>query len=196
MLPSPFHLLPPPALSRRPVERGTVIARRDDRANAVYFLESGSVALVRYTELGDEIVIHRPQPGETFCEAALFSPFYHCDVIATETTQLIAINKTAVLDQMRNDPDFALAVSERFAGQIQEGRRRLEILAIRDARSRVFAAVADGLLGSDIKSLASFIGLTHEATYRALSSLVRSGKLIKTGRGRYAISGHPVDRGI
>lgn len=178
------------------MERGTIIARRDDRADAVYFLESGSISLVRYTELGDEIVIHRAQPGETLCEAALFSPAYHCDVVATETTQLVSISKAAVLDQMRNDPDFALAVSARFAGQIQEGRRRLEILAIRDARARVFAAIAEGFLRSDIKGLASLIGLSHEATYRALSSLARSGKLIKTGRGRYALPRRPVDRGM
>ncbi len=169
-----------------------VVARRDDRATAMFYLESGSLNLVRYTEHGDEIVIHRARSGETLCEAALFSPCYHCDVIATEQSNVTAIDKGAVLDQIRNDPDFALAVSARFAGQIQDNRRRLEILAIRDARSRVFAAVADGLLGPDIKSLASFLGLSHEATYRALSSLAGSGRLIKTGRGRYRLPDHQI----
>lgn len=196
MLPKPFHLLAPTALSRKMLDRGAVVARREDRADALFFLESGSVSLVRYTGLGDEIVIHRAQAGETMCEAALFSPAYHCDVIATEPTQLITISKAAVLGQMRNDLDFALAVSAQFAGQIQEGRRRLEILAIRDARSRVFAAVADGLLGPDIKSLASFIGLSHEATYRALASLANSGRLIKTGRGQYRLPGRSGDGDI
>ncbi|MEQ8479935.1 MAG: Crp/Fnr family transcriptional regulator [Hoeflea sp.] len=177
------------------MDRGTVVARRDDRADAIFFLEAGGIDLVRYTGSGDEIVIHRALPGETLCEAALFSSFYHCDVVATEITQLNSINKAAVLEQMRSDPDFALAVSERFAGQIQDGRRRLEILAIREARARVFAAIAEGFLRSDIKSLASLIGLSHEATYRALSSLAKSGRLIKTGRGQYRLPGQAADSG-
>lgn len=188
MLPQPFNLLPRQALSIRKLDRAAVIVRRDDPADAMFFMKAGRVVLLRYTEQGDEIVIHRAQAGETFCEAALFSPRYHCDVIAAEPVELTVISKSAVLDKMRKDPDFALAISARFAGQIQEYRRRNEITAIRNANDRVFAAVADGLLSADIKSLAAQIGLSHEATYRALAALTREGRLIKTGRGAYALS--------
>jgi DNA-binding IclR family transcriptional regulator len=37
--------------------------------------------------------------------------------------------------------------------------------------------------------MAAQIGLTHEAVYRALSSLVRAGRLVKTGRGSYRLEG-------
>jgi CRP-like cAMP-binding protein len=187
MLPQPFSLLPPEALSTRKLDRAAVIVRRDDPAEALFFMVAGRADLLRYTEQGDRIVVHRAQTGETFCEAALFSPRYHCDVIAAEPVELIVIGKSSVLKKMRTDPDFALAISARFAGQIQDYRRRNEITAIRSANDRVFAAVADGLLSADIKSLAAQIGLSHEATYRALSALARQGRLIKTGRGAYAL---------
>jgi hypothetical protein len=109
-------------------------------------------------------------------------------VIAAEPDRIHRqISKAAVLERMRTDQDFAVAISARFAGQIQDYRRRIEITAIRNASDRVFAAVADGLLSRDIKSFAGLIGLSHEATYRALAALTQQGRLIKTGRGTYAL---------
>lgn len=188
MLPTPFSLLSIDAMSTRKVERGAVIVRRDDPAAAMFHLQSGRINLLRYTEQGDEIIIHRARAGETICEAALFSPRYHCDVITAEPAEFIVISKAAVLEKMRTDQDFAVAISARFAGQIQDYRRRIEITAIRNANDRVFAAVADGLLSRDIKSFAALIGLSHEATYRALAALTQQGRLIKTGRGAYALA--------
>ena len=154
----------------------------------MYHVISGQVHLLRHTRQGDEVIIHRAQADESFAEAALFSPVYHCDAVAAADTELVRIDKAATLERMQQDPDFAIAISARFAGQIQNYRRRLEIVAIRDAKARVFAAVADGMLSGHIKSGAAQIGLTHEAVYRALSSLVRAGRLTKAGRGSYRLS--------
>lgn len=187
MLPQPFQSLPATAIATSLIAEGAALFRRDDPVQAIFLVQSGGFKLLRYTMQGDEVVIHRVGPGESFAEAALFSQRYHCDAIATADARVIWIKKPAVLELMRTNSEFALAMSARFAGQIQDYRRRLEILAIRDAEARVFAAMADGLLTSDIKTLAAQIGLTHEAVYRALALLVRKGRLIKTGRGAYTL---------
>ncbi|MBU2486676.1 MAG: Crp/Fnr family transcriptional regulator [Alphaproteobacteria bacterium] len=170
------------------MKKGVALFHRDDPATAMYHVISGQVHLLRHTRQGDEVVIHRAHDDESFAEAALFSPVYHCDAVAGADSELVRIDKIAALERMKTDPDFAIAISARFAGQIQNYRRRLEIVAIRDAKARVFAAVADGMLTGNIKPVAAQIGLTHEAIYRALSSLARAGRLIKTGRGRYRLS--------
>lgn len=188
MLPDPFDLLPSAAIATRSLKKGTPLFRRNDPATAMYHVLSGQVDLIRYTRQGDEVIIHRAHVGETFAEAGLFSDAYHCDAIAASDTELVRIDKAAIVQRMELEPDFAIAMSARFAGQIQNYRRRLEIVAIRDATSRVFAAVADGMLVGNIKSGAAQIGMTHEAVYRALSALVRSGRLTKTGRGSYRVS--------
>lgn len=188
MLPHPFDLLPSTASAMRLLKKGMPLFRRDDPATAMYYVIAGQVDLLRYTRLGDEVIIHRAHVGESFAEAGLFSDTYHCDAIAAADTELVRIDKVAIVQRMELEPDFAIAISARFAGQIQNYRRRLEIVAIRDATSRVFAAVADGMLTGSIKSGAAQIGLTHEAVYRALSALVRSGRLTKTGRGSYRLS--------
>ncbi|WP_290775775.1 Crp/Fnr family transcriptional regulator [Hoeflea sp.] len=187
MLPSPFHLLPSSASTSRTLRKGAALFHRNDPATAMYHVRTGQVHLLRHTSQGDEVVIHRVDDDESFAEAALFSPVYHCGAVAAADTELVRIDKASILERMQQDPDFAIAISARFAGQIQNYRRRLEIVAIRDARSRVFAAVADGIFASQVKAGAAQIGLTHEAVYRALSSLVRAGRLIKTGRGRYRL---------
>lgn len=187
MLPHPYDLLPSSASAVRMMRGGTVLFRRSDPATAMFFLRAGRVDLVRYTDNGDAVVIHRAGPGESFAEAAIFSEFYHCDALATEQSEVVKIAKAAVQDMIRTNPDFALAISAHFASQIQNFRRRLEILAIRSAMDRVFTAVAEGLLSGDVKGFAAQIGLSHEAVYRALSALARSGKLQKTGRGAYKL---------
>lgn len=187
MLPEPFQSLPVAAIASAEVAEGAALFRRDDLAQAIFLVQSGGFKLLRYTRQGDEIVIHRAGPGESFAEAALFSPRYHCDAIATVDAGVIRVDKPAVLGLMRTDPEFALAMSARFAGQIQNYRRRLEILAIRNAEARVFAAMADGLMTGDIRTFAAQIGLTQEVVYRALASLARKGRLVKTGRGAYAL---------
>ncbi len=187
MLPEPLDSLPPTARRAFDMPAGKVLFRRDDRARGMFFLVSGQIDLERVTDNGDPVVIHRARPGETFAEASLFSAVYHCDAVARARSHIVELRRGAVLRQFDQDGDFAAALAGRFAAQVQTVRRRLELLTIRSAEERVLAAVSDGLLDASIKRFAAEIGLTHEATYRALARLVARGKLRKSGRGRYSL---------
>ena len=117
----------------------------------------------------------------------MFSDDYHCDAVAKIPSKITLLPKRAVLNLFAEDGEFAAAVARRFAQQVQSYRRRIELLAIRSAEERTYTAVADGMLRTSAMDLAAQIGLTHEATYRALASLVEKDRLIKTGRGKYQI---------
>lgn len=78
-------------------------------------------------------------------------------------------------------------LTQRFAQQIQEYRRKIELLAIRNANARVYCGLEEGLLQNDIKPFASEIGLTHEAVYLSLRKLEKLGKVEKLGRGKFQI---------
>ena len=187
-LPTPFGLLPKAALRAMKFCRNESIFHQRDPASAIYFLKTGAIELQRHSETGDRITIHRARPGETFAEASLFSDGYHCDARVTKDSLVVRIERRILLDRFRTDAVFALAIASRFAHQVQTARRLTEILTVRGAEKRVMDAVRDGLLDTDIKTFAATIGLTHEATYRALSKLSREGSLVKTGRGRYRIA--------
>lgn len=188
MLPEIFDPLPQASLKAQILDKHEVLFRQNDDSFALFFLQTGSVQLVRHTMSGDEICIHRARSGETFAEASLFSKVYHCDAVCLDKAVVVAIEKRAVLAAMAENPAFAMAITARFASQIQFYRRRLELRSIRSAEERVLAAIADGLLSKSIKTLAAEIGLTHEASYRALAKLVKQGKLRKTAHGVYAMA--------
>ena len=187
MLPKPFDRLPTSVLKSANYSKGEKLFLQGDAPYALFFLEKGLVQLVRHNENGDEVIIHRARAGETFAEASLFSDEYHCDGIALEKSHVIKIEKPQILKTMAENVEFSLAVSARFASQIQSYRRMLEIHSIRSAKERVFAGVSQQLLKSQIKPFAALLALSHEATYRALAQLVKEGRLKKTGRGTYSI---------
>ena len=184
-LPAPFNLLPQSALQLHELNPQEVLFRLGETPWGMFFLESGEVTLIRHTRSGDEVVTHVARSGETFAEAALFSDSYHCDAIIKQPSRVWEVNKKAVLALSEVDSVFALALAARFAMQVQQLRRHKEILAIRSATDRVYAALSEGLLQSNIKAFANNIGLTHEAVYRALSTLVRNKQIVKHGRAHY-----------
>ena len=185
MLAPPFDQLPDAAVSHRSCVAGERIFSQASRCRALYYLVSGEVHLLRFGSDGTQVMIHRAFSGDFFAEASLFSPTYHCDAVAQMDCQLVRLDKTHILAEMKNNPTFAAALSAHFAHQVQSYRRLLELRAIKSANERVLAAIDAGLMGGNIKAFASEIGLTHEATYRALAKATSHGKLIKTGRGQY-----------
>ena len=77
-------------------------------------------------------------------------------------------------------------MSERFSHQVQNARRHIEILSIRNAQERVYRAVVAGLLVGSVNALADEIGLSPETVYRSLAKLVNSGRIDKIGYGCYS----------
>lgn len=187
MLPIPYNTLPQTALKPKLLHTGEVLFRQFDTPGFLYFVTSGHIQLLRHTEAGEELVIHNAHDGQTFAEASLFASHYHCDAVARQTCELVAMDKAQILKSMRRNSLFAFALCARFAGQIQTQRQRLELLCIKSAPKRVYAAVANDMLTGSVTTFATEIGLTQEATYRALSHLTQKGALVKTGRGRYEL---------
>ncbi len=187
MLPSPFDKMSKTALTTFDLPKGALAFRQDDTARGPYYVASGEIELIRHTQSGNLVILHRAQAGETFSEPCLFSDTYHCDCKVLADCQLIRIDKAALLAQLQSDSDFAMQLLGHFAGQVQSYRRHQELLAIRGATDRVLAALSvTGQCGS-VMAFAASIGLTHEATYRALSSLTKSGEVEKIARGQYQL---------
>lgn len=187
MLPSPFSQLPPIALRSIQLSAGKTLFRMGDQPKGFYYVAEGEVHLLRHLESGDTLPIHRAFAGDFFAEASLFSEGYHCDAVAQSDSKLVMIDRVETLKFLDDHPVFAREVTAHLARQVQNYRRLLELRSIRSAKDRVLAAVQEGLLKGQIKSFATQIGLTQEATYRALSELVQTGRLEKPERGIYLL---------
>jgi len=188
-LPFPYDTLPAPA---RPPSRALrareALFRQGDRARGPWFVHTGELALERHEPGGRRLLLHRARAGSVIAEASLFADRYHCDAIARRDAEVTLLEREALLERFGTDADFARALAESFAREIQRLRRRIELVGIPGAEARVLEAVRDGLLAdTDVRGLADLIGLSAEATSRALGALARRGVLVQEGRGRYRL---------
>lgn len=173
----------------RSVSAHTYLFRQGDASFGVFRLVSGRLRLVRTTPDGAEVALHTARPGELFAEASLFSPRYHCDAVALCDCEVLAYPKQALARQLRHDPQALWDFTGELARRVQGLRTRLELRQIRSAPERVRQALrlrcdANGVWEADgtLKQFAEEIGLTHEALYRALAALEKSGVIAREGR--------------
>ena len=187
LLPEPFTSLPNKSQTILRLEKDETLFRQGDKARAMFFVVTGSLHLIRHTQDGHPVIIHRAMMGASFAEASLFSNVYHCDAVTSVPTTLVRLAKIDILAHLSADPAFTLALMKRFATDVQAHRKHLEILSIKQAEDRVFTALLSFGQRGNVTTFARCIGLTYEATLRALSSLVQQGKVAKPARGQYVV---------
>lgn len=193
MLPEPFNSLDEQDLSVSHHCKGDHVFRQGDPTKGLFFVISGEVCLTRVTEAGNHVTIYNAFVGDTFAEASIYSETYHCDSVCTSSSEIIQISKNAIQQRQREDAAFSEALTMRMAQQVQDYRQLLTLHAVKSANDRVLLAVTSGKISGSVTQLASQIGLTKEACYRALRDLAAQGVLIKTGRGKYIPSPRNVD---
>ena len=180
--------------AERKLKSGEALFRQGDKPVSFFEVTSGRIRLSRVDRSGREVVLYVAGVGETIAEASLFSNVYHCDAIASTGAMVRGYPKAALLSAFDKDRKAAQAFSATLARQVMNLRTRIEQRNIRSARDRVrhylsVNAGADGrsvTLTGTLKDLAAELGLTHEALYRTLAALARSGE-IKKGRGTIAL---------
>jgi len=179
----------------RKLKAGEPLFHLGDKTSGLYEVIAGRVRLTRVDRSGRETVLYVAGPGETIAEASLFSPVYHCDAAAGSDAVVRLYPKPAVLSTFAKDRKAAQAFSATLARQVMSLRTRLAQRDIRSARERVrhFLALntgADGrtvALRGTVKDLAAELGLTHEALYRTLAALERTGE-IRRARGKIMLT--------
>ena len=181
----------PPARERR-LLKGEALFRAGDPALGLVVIREGSLELIRISAEGRRSVLHRAGAGDTFAEASLFETHHHCDAVAT-TPSLVAIHPAAELRRAATaNPDVAWRIAAHLAARLVAERARAERLALPHAADRLLDVLhalppqADGTrrLGRSWKALAAELGLSHEATYRALARLEKAGLLLREGGDR------------
>ncbi len=182
--------LPPPLMalaSERVLEPDEVLFRAAAPAAAVFFLVSGSLRLVRFGQGGEEIPIHQAHAGEFFAEASLHGDRYHCTAIAAKVSSVLVLPADSVGRLLEHDRAFSGYWIETLARQLRNSRARVERLCLKRASERVrHLLLTEGIgpkrryeLRGSVKELALSLGLTHEALYRTLARMQRTGELTR-----------------
>jgi CRP-like cAMP-binding protein len=180
----------PPGQDRR-LARGEALFRLGDPALGLglVLVREGALELVRTSPEGRRLVLHRAVAGDSFAEASLFESHRHCDALAAAPSRVTIHPADLLRRAAEADPALAWRIAAHLAASLVAARARIERLALPHAADRLLDALhalppgPDGArrLGRSWKSLAAELGLTHEATYRALARLERAGRLRREG---------------
>lgn len=181
----------PPGTQRR-LAQGEALFRVGDPAIGLVVVQAGMLELLRISPEGRRLLLHRAAQGETFAEASLFEGRHHCDAVAAAPSVVTMHGAAELRRAAAADPELGWRLAAHLAGRLVAARARAERLALPHAADRLLdalhalAAEPDGSrrLAVPWKSLAAELGLSHEATYRALARLERMGALRREGRDR------------
>lgn len=181
-----------PAGRDRRLARGEALFRAGDPALGLVLVREGTLELVRTSPEGRRLVLHRAGPGDTFAEASLFESRHHCDAVAASPSVVVVHSAAELRRAAGADPGLGWRVAAHLASRLVAERARAERLALPHAADRLLDVLhalppePDGTrrLGRSWKSLAAELGLSHEATYRALARLERAGLLRREGGDR------------
>ena len=193
---SQASLLPIARASRfRRVEKGTFLFFQSDPSTTVYLVRKGAIAIQLENPDGRELVINDLQPGDCFGElGTLTEQPYSTSAQARLDSEVLAIDSSAFLEVLKQEPDMALRLLEITAQRLQDSSRREEALAFNDAQQRLArlllaldaAIYENGYLSLSQEELAQRAGLTRQTVAAILGRWRRWGWLL-TGRGRIVL---------
>lgn len=178
--------------------KGDLLFERGKKPERMFYVASGEVVLQRPGSHGENVVLQRARQGFV-AEASLQSARYHCDAVVTASGDLVGIPIEPIKQALLIDSAFAMRWIGMLNQELVRLRLQCERLSIKGVKDRLLHLIEtegqDGTLplGVGLKSMASELGVTHEALYRTVAELENQG-LLRRKYGQIAIiSPHSVD---
>jgi CRP-like cAMP-binding protein len=176
-------------------KKGEVIYHAHTMPRAVYFIKSGKVRMVTVNDEGKEFIQGIFKSGEYFGEPALIlNKRYLAHTIATQDTEIIAVNRAQFLSLLEVNREFSMDLIRTMSHRLFYKSMMLEELANEQADHRI-STLLNYLLaelhpGEELRltrqQLADMSGLRVETVIRTIKKLsgqqqfkLVKGKLIK-----------------
>lgn len=186
-----LHALLPAALRPLCVQsrclKGDLLFRQGKRPERMFYVAAGEVVLQRIGSQGEIVILQRARQGFV-AEASLQSTRYHCDAVVTASGELVSIPIEPIKQALLVDSAFAMRWIETLSRELVRLRLQCERLSINGVRDRLLHLIeTEGQggrlpLGAGLKSMASELGVSHEALYRTVAELERRGLLRREDR--------------
>jgi CRP/FNR family transcriptional regulator, dissimilatory nitrate respiration regulator len=171
---------------RRSHAAGATIFSEGDTSGGLHVVRTGRVRVYKLGPEGKEQILHIWGPGEPFGEAAAFEDVpYPAHAEAIEATTTLFIPRAGLIEEVRRDPDFALALVTLLSRRLRRLAGLVESLSLREVPGRLaaFLLLLSERQGNidrvslDIPKaqLAAVIGTIPETLSRILGRLAREG---------------------
>lgn len=168
-----------------------MLATEGDPADACFVLIRGLVKVVHRQSSGREHIIYIVSEGATIGEYAMFrQKHWPCSAVALEKSLVLRLERQAMNDAVRQDPDFAISMLGVLSLRLRMCIKKLSNQGI-NASQRVGRYILHRVFIEDKTTLrlkvsreemANMLGITRETLSRVLSRLVADRILVVQGR--------------
>jgi CRP-like cAMP-binding protein len=180
-----------------PLDAHQLLFQRGEPARNFYLVLEGSVKLALQSRAGDEKIVERLGPGQSFAEALMFmdAPMYPLAAIATDASLVLAVPNVEYRAVLAESPPTCLRLMAELSRRLHGLVREIEELTLASATNRFVRHVLD-LAGShpagavpvtitlpeSKQMLASRLAIKPETLSRILRTLNDSGVVTVDGR--------------
>lgn len=178
---------------------GEEIFAEGEKADFLPIVISGKVKMIRFLEVGKEIIIGIFQTGEMFAIPPVFDGgCYPSTAIAMEETKLLLLSREDFLQILKESSEFSFAVIDWMCGMLREKTATIQNLAMASPEHRVgnvLLRLAEketentGKISLRRQDIAEMSGLTTETTIRVIRKLAEKD-LLKIVHGKIILE-HP-----
>ncbi|MGI9486040.1 MAG: Crp/Fnr family transcriptional regulator [Geminicoccaceae bacterium] len=176
--------------------RQQTIVSYGDTSGDVYFIKSGRVGIINFSETGKEILFRQLKAGDLFGDiAAIDRQPRSASAVSLSSLELVRMSDTDFLKILNDMPDVGLRVMQRLAFLVRALSERVFEFGTSGVRNRIQAellrlAKASGQHTDVINifpapthaDIASQVATHREAVTREFSHLASEGILEKRGR--------------
>jgi CRP/FNR family cyclic AMP-dependent transcriptional regulator len=182
---------------RRRYPAKSIIIYAGDKADSLYYIIKGSVAVVMEQDAtSKEIVLAYLNAGDFFGEMGLFEETQRSAWIRTRTECEVAeISYSKFIEIGQNHPEYLMAISKQIAQRLRDTTRKVSDLAFLDVTGRVARALLDLSKQPDAMShpdgmqikvtrqeIGRIVACSREMVGRVLKELESNGLLSVSGK--------------
>lgn len=164
------------------------------KAQNLPIIVSGKIKLVRYPELGKEVIIGLFKSGDMFAMPPVIDGgLYPATAVALEETKILMLRRDDFLQLMQTDAELSANVTLVMCGLLRDTTATIQNLATSSPEQRIANVLLglaekekDGKINLRRQDIAEMAGLTTETTIRVIRKLADKN-LVKILRGKIFI---------
>ena len=120
------------------LEKNEYLFRQGQSSQGFYIVQRGAINVHRVNAAGKEQVIHLFRTGESMAEASLATATgYPADARAVETTQVLLIQKSGILELIKAQPELALRMLSSMALHLRVLVGQIEDISLKNVETRL-----------------------------------------------------------
>lgn len=165
------------AHERRVFSSGEMIYRQSDPPMSLYFIESGRVRIGAHQDDGTDITRALLREGEVFGEMVIAGEPSRTDFAEAleDDVQICVLPWEGLQALMKDDADLSLRVVKWMGYRMRRMERKMEVLAFKDARTRIVEFLRDAAAFKG-KKIGDEILIRTKLTHKDIAALTATSR--------------------